>query len=231
MFRLAISFCLLSLLLCSVGCRMCCTPHDYRISGYIDRYDDYRGFDPMYRAGSIVGNSACQTVIGNAYCVERTGDFYENAGNYGVTTPISTERRNFNTLESRPDIQGPPIGIPPQILDNGGAIAVPPAGDLNRGVPTVEELLNRPRGMTPMPRPITPPSKPKVVLPTPTDEPSSDVIPFSPSDAPVAPPSPLPTILETDSPITLEELRRFDPSIRDMQIISIEDASAESIVK
>jgi hypothetical protein len=229
MSRLAMSFCLLSLLLCSVGCRMCCTPHDYRISGYVDRYDDYRGFDPMYRAGSILGNGTCQTVIGDACYVGDTGDFYTNAGNYGVTTPVSAVHRSFNTFEPQPEMQSPPIGIPPQIPGNGDMITIPRSDAPHSRVPTVEDLLSRPRGMMPIQQPIIPPSRPKAVQPT--DDPSGEVIPFSPNDAPVVPPSSLPTILDTDSPITLEELRRLDPSIRDMQIISIDDAAIESIIK
>jgi hypothetical protein len=210
---------------------MCCTPHDYRISGYVDRYDDYRGFDPMYRAGSVFGRCAYQTVIGDAYYVGSGGDFYTNAGNYGITTPISTVRRSpSHTFVPQPDTPKELIGIPDYTPGNGSTIIVPVPENSNNRIPTTQELIERQRGMIPMPLPVTPPLRPKVV-PMPSDNPSGEVIPFSPSDEQIAPPSPLPTILETDSPITLEELRRLDPSIKDMQIISIEDASVEALLR
>jgi hypothetical protein len=69
-----------------------------------------------------------------------------------------------------------------------------------------------------------PPTKPKVVIPS-FDDPSIETVPFSPSDE-VLPPNPFPMPAESDQPITLEELHRLDPSVRDIQIISIEDAAA-----
>jgi hypothetical protein len=85
--------------------------------------------------------------------------------------------------------------------------------------------------------PIMPPGRPRVVPPA-SSEPSGDAIPFAPGDEAIIPPSTmptnldaLPTTLDTDTPITLEELRRLDPSIQDLQIISIEDAGVGTPIR
>ena len=266
MFRLAVAFGLLSLLLCSVGCRMCCTPHDYRLAAYIDRCEDYRGFSPTYRAGSVLGGdrySTCSLVIGNACYAGSTGDIYDNdlynnAGNYGTTLPVSPVPRGSATFESHPQppFEPSPIGVPPQDpagflphpppqLDQN-LIGVPPQEPANRippaprrrdgNVPSVEQLLQQPRGTMPDALPITPPTKPRVVPPASNDT-LIETVPFSPSDETSVPPSASPMTKHTSEPtppglqITLEELRRLDPSVHDLQIISIEDASVATPVR
>jgi hypothetical protein len=78
--------------------------------------------------------------------------------------------------------------------------------------------------------PIIPPTRPRVVPPASNDTPT-ETIPFSPSDETVVPSTASPMTKHTPVPtppglqITLEELRRLDPSVHDLQIISIEDAS------
>jgi hypothetical protein len=126
------------------------------------------------------------------------------------------------------------LGIPPYDpnQENKEIIVEPPKG--NDKVPGLEDLFNRPRGGLQIPQnsvPVVPPLVPRVVTP------SSDgdaPIPFSPNDAidtPIVPPNTFPTHTESDPPITLEELRRLDPSIQDLQIISIEDAGVELLLK
>ena len=243
MSRLAITFGLLSLVLCSVGCRLCNTPHDYRITGYIDRCEDYRGFNPTYRAGSVLGgdqHETCQMVIGNAYYVGSTGDLFSNAGNYGVTMPVSFGGTSPGTFETPapPRVEHQPIdhqtidqrmiGVPQH--DPTEQILVEPRRNGTGTVPSVEQLLQQPRGTMPDALPITPPARPRAAPPAWDDTPI-DTIPFSPSDETIVPPSPNPPGLNPTNThtapglqITLEELRRLDPSVHDVEIISIEDA-------
>lgn len=174
----------------------------------IDRNDDFRGCGPMYRAGSILsGDGDCPVDV--AY--GGSGNLYSNAGNYGVTSPISPLRRSPSTTETRPrPVQSPEWEAP--IFEPNGS------------VPDLDDLIKQPRNTSPMPTPLMPPSRPRVTPPI-FDDTSDDSIPFSPSDAPV-PLSGFPIIMDSDDPpITLEELRRLDPSVRDVQIISIEDAA------
>jgi len=236
MSRFVVTFCLLSLIFCSVGCRICPTPYDCRISAYIDRSDDYRGFDPMYRAGSIFcGCNGTHQVVKGAFHETKFVDYYSNAGNYGMTTPIVTPRQTpgTNTFETRPNTESPLIGIP---RENPEYIGFPMP--FPNGVPSVRDLLDRNRETLQLPVvPITPPGRPRTA-PSYDDMPGN-TIPFSPSDAvpnnvmpnniapddeAITPPSTFPPmIMETDPPITLEELRRLDPTIQEVQIISIED--------
>jgi hypothetical protein len=107
----------------------------------------------------------------------------------------------------------------------------PRRNDTDTSLPSVQELLDRPRGMTPNSTPLVPPVRHKVAPPSLRDTPSESTIPFSPSDGVVLPQDPFPTNTETDPPITIEELRRLDPSVRDIQIISIEDAAVGTAVR
>ena len=235
MSRFIVPFCLLPLLLCSVGCRMCHSPYDCCIPAYIDRCDDFRGCGPLYRAGSILTNggcSTCQTVIGDAIYEGNTGDFYINAGNYGITTPVATVRRNSDSFEFplRQDqhSQDRTIAIPLQKPQEEDIIFEPGRNVPINSLPTIEDLIKQPKRES-LPMPIIPPAKPKVVPPffegTPIES-----SPFSPSDE-VVPPNVFPPITtKTDPPITLEELRRLDPSVRDFQIISIEDADTGTVL-
>jgi len=236
MTRFVVAACLLSLVLCSVGCRICPTPHDYRISAYIDRCDDYRGFNPMYRAGSISGGTY-HVVRGTHYGKEFV-DYYDNAGNYGVTTPVTMAPYvpRTDTFENQPNTERTPIGMPLQNPSEEDFFPTRLNGTGN--VTPVEDLLNPQRGTTPMQMPTMPQMRPRT---SPPEDTSIDTIPFSPSDAiptdsvpsdKLSPPSTFPKTIETDDlPITLEELRRLDPSIQDVEIISIEDAASGTVVK
>jgi len=260
MSRLVAAFALLSLFLCSVGCRLCDTPYDYRISGNVDRCGDYRGFSPTYRAGSVLNGDRCNTcpvtaypvntcsmVIGDVYDVGSTGDLYDNAGNYGTTTPVSPMSPRPATVDSPiqpridPEKPGVPQYDPTDRIPAAPRITIEPRRNSDGTVPSVEQLLQQPRGTMPDSLPIIPPPKPRVVPPSWNDAPV-ETVPFSPNDAPFIPASPVPpgtnpttmpptTMPTTPGPttsglqITLEELRRLDPSVHDLQIISIEDAS------
>ena len=228
--RLVVTFCLLFLFLGSVGCRMCPTPHDYRLPGFIERCDDYRGFNPLYRAGSVSGDERYGTQyasIENAYFLGGTGDLYSNAGNYGITTPVEAVRPGMRDT----------IAIP-QDDPGSGFMTTPPDirtlidRPLGTGVEPVPDTLSPgtlPPGTLPL---IPPPVRQQFPLPPPAFEDTPiESSPFSPSDEPVIPPAPFPTTLDTELPFTLEELRRLDPSVHDLQIISIEDAGVEMIVR
>jgi hypothetical protein len=233
---------------------MCNTPHDYRIAGYIDRCEDYRGFNPTYRAGSVLSgdrSDTCQMVVGNAYCVGSTGDVFSNAGNYGMTTPVSFVPPGPGTFETpnlprvdQQTIDQRMIGVPQH--EPTEQILIEPRRNGTGAVPSVEQLLQQPRGTMPnmLPNvlpdtlPITPPTRPRVVPPALDDTPI-ETIPFSPSDESSAPSRPNPPRLNPTSThatppglqITLDELRRLDPSVHDLEIISIEDASVGTTIR
>jgi len=202
----------------------------------------------MYRAGSVFGGlGETNQVIRHAHYEGSFVDLYSNAGNYGVTTPISTVRHTSSsgvgTLETRPSTDRSPIAIPQQNPEEEEGFYLPPSireptrtpGDR---VPTIDELLDRPRGTMPLPTPVTPPARPRTAPPSFDDIPTMS---FSPNDEAITPPSTFPTIREsgmpgtlptlTDPPITLEELRRLDPTIQDVQIISIEDVAPGTVIR
>jgi len=250
MFRFVVAICISSLILCSVGCRLCSTPYDHRVSTFIERPFDYRGFNPMYRAGSISdGWDGTYHVVRGTFHEDEFVDIYSNAGNFGVTTPISTLRHTPDsgpgTFDTRPSFETQPstdrpIAVPPRSPEEEGFFFETRVREPDGRVPTVDELLDRQRGTMPLPMPISPPGRsgaaPQGVGDIPT-------IPFSPSDEVIAPPSTFPPIMETDPPnnfptrmetdppITLEELRRLDPTIQDVQIISIEDVTPGTRVR
>jgi len=243
MSRFVVAFCLVPLFLCSVGCRICSTPHDYHISAHIERPYDYRGSNPMYRAGSIFGGGSHQMIRHayheGAYIDEEYADYYTNAGNYGVTTPVTLVRHtpDTGTFEPRPDTGRSLIGIPDSLP--GGNNTFPSLTDPGGGIPPIQDLIDRQRSMLPAPMPIN--QQPNLNPGPPFGNRPIDTMPFSPSDIvpngvlpgdeQLSPPNTIPTILETDLPITLEELRRLDPTIQDVQIISIEDIAPGSLIR
>jgi hypothetical protein len=180
-------------------------------------------------------------VIGNAYYVGSTGDLYSNAGNYGMTTPVSLVSHSPSHSPSTFESQAPPrvdqrtIGVP-QEAPVERIIPEPRRNGIST-VPSVEQLLQQPRGTMPNSRPVSPPERPRVVPPAFEDTPIESV-PFSPSDETSVPKSTIPTTMnpktthtEPGLQITLEELRRLDPSVHDVQIISIEDAGVGTPVR
>ena len=226
--RIAVSLCLFFLLLCSVGCQVCPRPCqysslDFRVAAFVDRHNDYRGSHPDYRAGSVF--------VGVPGTHHMAGDLFMNAGDFGTTSPVVEARRDdsHGIFGTSPDI----ITAPPRPIDID--IFMP-----DRNVPSAQELIDWQRSTPPGGTPIIPPAIPRMA-PLPFDNTPSDTIPFSPSDAipslpngtvlPLPngglrlPQSPFPTLMDTEPPITLEELQRLDPSVHDFQIISIEDAA------
>jgi len=187
MFRLITPLSLLSLLLCSIGCRMCDTPYDYCIPAYIDRPEDFRGCGPMYRAGSVLGSDG-DAIRQTAYYEE--SNLYNNAGNYGVLRAL----------------------VPGYPASNSGDGISEPRIPFDDTMPSIDDLINRPRGISP--GPVVPPVVPRPIPPSGDDSP----VPFSPNDRAIPPTG-------GDLPITLEELQRLDPTVRDLQIISIEDTA------
>jgi len=186
----------------------------------------------MYRGGSIYcceGCKSCQTGIRSAHSAGSTGDYYNNAGNYGFTSPVTLERRsldNFNVPKVKRG--GGSIGIPQD--DPGERYSDDPIWEGSK-VPTLEQLLQQPRTPdVPGVMPTVPPPRPRVPAPN-LDRSPIDTIPFSPSDEVVVPPDPFSTELDMEVPITLEELRRLDPSVQNFEILSIEDAGVESPVR
>ena len=215
MFRFVNTVCLLLLVMSSVGCQICRSPYDYLVSAYIERHNDYRGSDPMYRAGFL--SSSKEGDYREAFV-----DYYANFGNYGVTTPISIPSQ---ILGSQPN-----IGLPDHSpWDSPSGTNIPPIDELLR----FRDSGTAPLSPSPLQQPQTfPPFKsmsPDTIPFTP-----SDVQPFSPGDAVphgtlpgderLVPPT-FPTLMETAPPITLDELRRLDPTIQNVEIISIEDVT------
>jgi len=167
------------------------------------------------------------TIHGDVLYVGNDGEFYDNAGNYGTTMPVvqPTEPRLPDLSEPQQRQNQSPIGIP----QGSDPIPGPVRDSHGTTIPTTKQLLEEPRrGTTPMLQvPVIPPARPSVP-PAFDTTPGDEAIPFSPNDEPMLPSiptGPFPTTTDTDPPITLEELRRLDPSVRDVQIISIEDAA------
>ena len=172
-------------------------------------------------------------VIGDAYYSGSAGDIYSNAGNYGITTPVSLVSRSPRTLPPQtlpPSVDQRTIGVPD--ADPAERIITEPRRNDTNSVPSVEQLLQQPRGTMPHSLPAIPPEKLRVAPPA-FKETHGETIPFSPNDESIVPPSskPKPMNTEPEIPITLEELRRLDPSVHDLQIISIEDASVGTPVR
>ncbi|MCL2005386.1 MAG: hypothetical protein FWG73_04395 [Planctomycetaceae bacterium] len=206
--------------------------------GYVDRFNDYRGLNPFYRAGSVLND----THSGAHPSV--TGDVYNNAGDYGITSPVIMHQESA----PRPFDQDP-ISVPQQGLESGGFIVDPHTdtpGVLTPDRQSIQDLLSRPLGTIQNTTPGTlPDSLPSTQMPPPTipraaplpfDGAPSGTVPESMPFVPIPgdgieslpfPPIPAtpPNILETELPFTLEDLKRLDPSVQDLQIISIEDAA------
>jgi hypothetical protein len=159
-----------------------------------------------------------------------TGDYYNNAGNYGYTSPVTLKRRNLDSFDApRQRYGGDSVAIPQD--DPGERYNEPRWYDST--VPSVEQLLQQPRTPSePGVMPTVPPTtKPRVPAPT-LDSSPIDTIPFTPSDGVAVPQTePCPMGGDMEVPITLEELRRIDPSVQKVEILSIEDAGVASPVR
>lgn len=196
------------------GCRMCGSPYDYCMPAYTQRSDDYRGCDPLYRAGSIFyANVDYADGFDDPNCPECSKG---NTGNFGKTRSIlgPRARQPERTPRTRTTTPPPPIGIPLKapVSNGNGTPDVPQRGNQDYRLPTIEELLDetrpdRPFGPTTPAVPVTPPSRRPVPPPVPSDP--SESIPF--------------TMQSGEPTISLDELRRLDPSITDVKILNIDD--------
>lgn len=196
--------CILALFVAGAfGCRMCGSPYDYCVPSYTDRCDDYRGCDPLYRAGSILYGGDGEFV-----------DASVNAGNFGRIVPVDTRRPR-----SQGGTRGPTrIGMPETTHGQDQIDYTPPS---------MQELLKG-GGTSPL-EPFAPGSENLFEVP---NVPQSEPIPVTPpATMPPAIPPGIPTPAEpmpfvsgnAVSDITVEELRRLDPSITDVKILNIDD--------
>ncbi len=126
--------------------------------------------------------------------VEFIGDRSMNAGNFGMTTPVETKRPTPQTLEPK-KLGKPSVGIP------STSPAPSPNSNYSNGIPPENN-----------------------VLPFENQIPSSPPPPPAPSTGPRGFESPSLDQTRGNGPnITIEELRRLDPSVTDVRILNIED--------
>lgn len=225
----------------SVGCRMCGSSLDLCVPAHIQRENDYRGGDPLYRAGSIFYANGDYSNPDGLKCVDCS---LTNAGNYGETRSISQKR-------GRPTNIGTPL-TPPDSTDGPRIPDLPPIEELMQRRSTQTSAPrdipgNAPQdGVSPfgIPEPIptddipTEPFVPTTVPHTPGPEslfdPTGPFNPISPTDH--LPPSPtsnpqthqpsIPGEKVTGPKITVEDLRRMeqDSSITEIKILNINDS-------
>lgn len=206
------------------GCRMCGSPYDYCVPTHIDRAEDYRGCDPKYRAGSIFYAS----YDGCSDADILTAGLTMNTGNFGITTPINEGERQPKRLDNG---EKRIIGVPTDSLDSIGN-TLETLNDRER--PDIDDILQQ----TPVNR-LDTPSMPSNLPGVPLVPPSRTPVPQTPSpDAietiPFTTPSSEQPLMEpinnvnppvTRAPeITIEELRRLDPTVTDIKILNVEDS-------
>jgi hypothetical protein len=181
---------------------MCGSPCDYCVPGYLDREADYRGCDPAYRAGSVFYSSR------NPYGDEIP---FANTGNFGTTVPIAGTAGPTKTI-GRPETS-------PDLLDGFEGL------DNGETPPNIDEILKGTKG-TPVNKWETP--APKTPAPG-----TIETMPFTTPEILPVPPAPIPaTQLPIPNPpltgtpdITIEELRKLDPTVTDIKILNIEDTA------
>lgn len=184
----------------SSGCRMCGSSFDACVPAYLQRENDYRGCDPLYRSGSIFyGNADYSDTSGDLNCVDCS---LTNAGMFGRTERIGKGKTPQTIRSMTQDRQNE---------SNRKDLHVPTIEDLIKGKPTEEPEAPSPFGVpesipyeTPMPN----------TLPNSLPQPPQ-TIPFSTNDPKV-----------TGGPqISVEELRRLDPdpNITDIRILNVDD--------
>ncbi|MDR3197506.1 MAG: hypothetical protein LBU34_06500 [Planctomycetaceae bacterium] len=117
------------LIICSIGCRMCGTQYDYCTPAYTGRVEDYRGCDPLYRAGSIFNCYGNEIADEEGQIIRAT-----NAGNFGVTTPVNRAYSDPSRLEPRSET---PIGRPTLAPTPNGNNTDEPENTL----PGIEDLI------------------------------------------------------------------------------------------
>ena len=211
-------FCPIILLLVvfASGCRMCGSPYDDCMSAFLDRHDDYRGCDPQYRSGSVFSKGTNDCYRGSdGVPLDRS----MNAGNFGVTVPINAGRPAFGTKKSSDTA----IGIPTNGFLDGNDSGTPAF--------TVEDMLRQETNINAPSVPLSPgedsiPNTPPNTVPNapPKDEDESDEtplqpIPFAVNDALRS----VPLRHNVEPVITVEDLRRLDPSVTEIKILDIQD--------
>jgi hypothetical protein len=181
----------------STGCRMCGTQYDYCTPAYTGRTEDYRGCDPLYRAGSIFNCDGEEITDADGQIIRAT-----NAGNFGTTTPVGRGQYKPSRLEPRA-----PIGRPPLAPTPNGNTEEP-----ENTIPGIEDLI---RETLPTLPPALPTVNPPVTRQIPARQThtatSSETIPFSAQSG--------------EPTFTIEDLRRLDPSVTDIKILNVEDNS------
>lgn len=204
MTRILFPLVLLALAAGMSGCRMCGSPDDYCIPAYIERDCDYRGCDTLYRAGSIFYDNVDYRSVSDPDCNDCS---MSNAGDWGKTKAVKPFRN---------------IGVPPK---------APDANENGFEMPTREELMRGVRPGLGVPETVPTDDEPGTerISPPPT-RPFTPIGPTGPIDpsAPVDPAFPFST--QSGEPkITVEELRRLDPTITDVQILNIDDSLNTSL--
>lgn len=175
---------------------MCGSQFDYCMPAYTERGEDYRGCDPLYRAGSIFNSDKDYSgYFNDPDCVDCNSGKTENAGHFGETRPL--DERGF-PVKSRHSKSPTKLGIPPQTPNGNG-------NGMNYDVPTIEQLIEG----TPMQEtiPLAPPPSQPIMEP--------QIIESMPFTTQIGVPR-----------ITAEELRRLDsdPNVTEVKILNIDDS-------
>lgn len=214
----------------STGCRMCGSC-DHLVPAFVNRPNDYRGADPLYRAGSIFGTDQYGSIVhcDNAanvsyptYSQQNVQTFSDNAGQYGQTTLIDKKTPTIRTSKT----YEPDTGI--------------------ESIPTWEEIIKKGRNPQQELTPDTAPEPTPIQIPIETLPPPSDA--FPPTNLPLPRESELPrepfpfsgkgpairqrSVPSSPNPvvgepvITLESLRQLDmdPAVTEIKILNIEDS-------
>lgn len=147
------------LVICSVGCRMCGPQYDYCMPAYTGRTEDYRGCNPLYRAGSIFNCYGDAIVDDEGQIIRAT-----NAGNFGTITPMGRVHSVPSRLEPRSET---PIGKPSLAPTSNGNNNIE---DPENTLPGIEDLLQE---RTPV-KPAIPTVNPPITRQVP-----AETIPFS----------------------------------------------------
>ncbi len=186
---------------------MCGSSLDACTPALLCRDADYRGNNPLYRAGSIFyGHShhASQVVL---------ADRAHNAGNYGQTTPTTQNQKPEDSSSFAPwmlDTNTDPLDVPSieELKNNTRYIGIPTdiPTDSPREIPTVPDAVMPPRDTAP-----------------PSEENSIETIPFvNTSTGPLTKPNSYPIFEEPQ--FTVEDLRRLESSdVTEIKILHVED--------
>lgn len=194
---------LMMLMIALAGCRMCASPYDY--CGPVFN-DGGPNCDPLHRVNSAFGSACCEKSYAEETIVGHHGSDIE-PGRYTEPKKPAAGKKS-----------GVPIGIPKNAPNGttGRAMEIERGNDGYRAVDPNDYLI--PPGAAPGRFPDAPSIQPE------TPSGSGDVP--SPFGAPAAPPTGTMNRLQRDDvDFDLEEIRRSDPSITNIEILSVEDES------